>query len=121
MKKFLLVSIMALGLGNVVMAKNHEGHRMSGESMRNNSGRMMNTECLTNEEKTAMRENMKINPKLKEGRIKLQENKLALMKEMSKETPNFTNIEKINKDKANIEAEMRTEKMKIRYEMLKSK
>ena len=67
-----------------------------------------------------MREKMRTNPKLQEGRIKLQENKVAVMKEMTKENPNFTNIEKINKDRANIQAEMKTEQMKMRYEMLKT-
>ncbi|WP_047382791.1 MULTISPECIES: hypothetical protein [unclassified Cetobacterium] len=120
MKKFLLVSMMALGLGTVAMAKGNNGHKMSSEMMRNNGGKMMTNQCQTNEEKLAMREKMRTNPKLQEGRIKLQENKLAMMKEMAKETPNFTNIEKINKDKANIQAEMKTEQMKMRYEMLKA-
>ncbi|MGL5918293.1 MAG: hypothetical protein ACRCYM_03510 [Cetobacterium sp.] len=120
MKKFLLVAMMALGLGTVAMAKGNNGHRMSGDMMRNNGGKMMANQCGTSEEKLAMREKMRTNPKLQEGRIKLQENKLSMMKEMAKDTPNFTNIEKINKDKANIQAEMKTERMKMRYEMLKA-
>ncbi|MGL5544780.1 MAG: hypothetical protein ACRDB6_06700 [Cetobacterium sp.] len=119
MKKFLLVAMMALGLGTVTMAKGNNGNRMSGDMMRNNSSKMMTKQCSTNEEKLAMREKMRTNPKLQEGRIKLQENKLAMMKEMAKETPNFVNIEKINKDKANIQADMKTEQMKMRYEMTK--
>ncbi len=121
MKKFLLVSMMALGLGTVAMAKGNNGHRMSADGTRhNNSGKMMMGQCQTNEEKALMREKMRTNPKLQEGRIKLQENKVAMMKEMAKENPNFTNIEKINKDRANIQAEMKTEQMKMRYEMLKT-
>ncbi|MGL4653016.1 MAG: hypothetical protein ACRCZH_04095 [Cetobacterium sp.] len=119
MKKILLVAMMALGLGTVTMAKGNNGHRMSGDMMRNNSSKMMTKQCTTNEEKLAMREKMRTNPKLQEGRIKLQENKLAMMKEMAKETPNFANVEKINKDKANIQADMKTEQMKMRYEMTK--
>lgn len=121
MKKFLLVSMMALGLGTVAMAKGNNGHRMSVDGMgHNNGGKMMMGQCQTNEEKAMMREKMRTNPKLQEGRIKLQENKVAMMKEMAKENPNFTNIEKINKDRANIQAEMKTEQMKMRYEMLKT-
>ena len=119
MKKFLLVSMMALGLGTVAMAKGNNGHRMSGNTY-NNGGKMMTGQCQTNEEKALMREKMRTNPKLQEGRIKLQENKVAMMKEMAKENPNFTNIEKINKDRANIQAEMKTEQMKMRYDMLKA-
>ncbi|MEG1583416.1 MAG: hypothetical protein RR344_05670, partial [Cetobacterium sp.] len=54
-----------------------------------------------------------------DGRIKLQENKLSMMKEMAKDKPDFATIEKLNKEKGNIQAEMKTEKMKLRYEMLK--
>ncbi|MCQ8211960.1 hypothetical protein NON08_05380 [Cetobacterium somerae] len=119
MKKFLLVSMMALGLGTVAMAKGNNGHRMSNNTY-NNGGKMMVGQCQTSEEKALMREKMRTNPKLQEGRIKLQENKVAMMKEMAKENPNFTNIEKINKDRANIQAEMKTEQMKMRYDMLKA-
>lgn len=121
MKKFLLVSIMALGLGTVAMAKGKNGHRMSVDGMgHNNGGKMMMGKCQTSEEKALMREKMRTNPKLQEGRIKLQENKVAMMKEMAKENPDFSNIEKINKERANIQAEMKTEQMKMRYEMLKT-
>ena len=119
MKKFLLVSIMALGLGTVAMAKGNNGHKSSSNG-HHNGGKMMTGQCQTNEEKSLMREKMRSNPKIQEGRIKLQENKVAMMKEMAKENPNFANIEKINKDKANIQAEMRTEQMKMRYETLKT-
>lgn len=121
MKKFLLVSIMTLGLGTVAMAKGNNGHRMSVDGMgHNNGGKMMMGKCQTSEEKALMREKMRTNPKLQEGRIKLQENKVAMMKEMAKENPDFSNIEKINKERANIQAEMKTEQMKMRYEMLKT-
>ena len=86
----------------------------------NNGGKMMMGKCQTSEEKALMREKMRTNPKLQEGRIKLQENKVAMMKEMAKENPDFSNIEKINKERANIQAEMKTEQMKMRYEMLKT-
>lgn len=118
MKKFLLVSIMALGLGTVAMAKGNTGHRMTGTH--NNDGKMIMGQCQTSEEKALMREKMRTNPKLQQGRIKLQENKVAMMKEMAKENPDFSNIEKINKERANIQAEMKTEQMKMRYEMLKT-
>lgn len=125
MKKYLLVSMMVLGLGTVAMAKGnngHDGHKMSYDGMEhNNSGKMMLDKCQTKEEKALMKEKMRTNPKFKEGKIKLQENKVAMMKEMAKENPDFSNVEKINKDRANIEAEMKTEQMKMRYEMLKAK
>ena len=39
---------------------------------------------------------------------------------MAKEKPEFSNIEKINKERANIPDEMKTEQMKMRYDMLKT-
>ncbi|MDX8336774.1 MULTISPECIES: hypothetical protein [Cetobacterium] len=123
MKKFLLVSMMALGLGTVAMANGNNGHRGFQGNQKYNSGKMSTRQCQgsqTNEERALMREKIRTNPKLQEGRIKLQENKVAMMKEMAKETPNFSNIEKINKDRANIQAEMKTERMKMRYEALKA-
>lgn len=121
MKKFLLVSIMALGLGTMAMAKGHSENKMSADGKGHKScEKMMMGQCQTKEEKALMREKMRTNPKIQEGRIKLQENKVAMMKEMAKENPNFVTVEKINKDRANIQAEMRTEQMKMKYELLKT-
>ncbi|MEG0136314.1 hypothetical protein [Cetobacterium sp.] len=117
MKKFILVSMMAIGLGATAMAKGHGSHQMNGNMM--TTGNKMMMQCQTSEEKAMMMEQMKNNPKLRDGRIKLQENKLSMMKEMAKDKPDFSTIEKLNKEKGNIQAEMKTEKMKLRYEMLK--
>ncbi|WP_297597797.1 hypothetical protein [uncultured Cetobacterium sp.] len=118
MKKFILVSMMAIGLGTTAMARGNGNHQNNGSMMHNGNKMMMN--CQTSEDKMMMMEQMKNNPKLKAGRIKLQENKLSMLKETSKDKPDFSTIEKLNKEKGNIQAEMKTEKMKMRYEMLKT-
>lgn len=127
MKKLLVVSIMALGLGTVAMAQGNKENKMSNSGKNQNknnkmmeSHKMMGGDCFSNEERAQMREKMRTNPKIKEGKIKLQENKVELMKEMNKENPDFNKIEKINKNSADIQAEMKTEQMKMNYEILKA-
>nr|WP_307775257.1 hypothetical protein [uncultured Cetobacterium sp.] len=113
MKKFLLVSVMALGLGTVAMAKGHNGNgNYDGHRMGMGKGTMT---CQSEEMKE-----LRNSPEYKQYRIKMQENKLEMMKEMSKENPNFTNVEKLNKEKAEMKAEMKTMKMKARYEANKN-
>ena len=110
MKKILLVSMMALGLGTVTLAKGE--NQMRGNRMRMNS----HNRCLENSvEQQKIRKAIKDNPKFDQWQIELQEIKVKLMKEMAKDTPNFSEIEKINKEKAVVQAKMRTERMRIKY------
>ena len=92
MKKLLLVAMMALGLGSVAMARgyNNGGHNQN----HTKGGRMMSGICQTSGDRGVMRDQMMNNPVMRESRIKLQENKLAMMKEMNKENPNFRSEER---------------------------
>lgn len=111
MKKILLVSMMALGLGTVAMAKS-ENH---GNHMRGNRMGSHNRCSENSNEQLEIRKAIKDNPKFDQWQIELQEIKVKLMKEMAKDTPNFTEIEKINREKAVVQAKMRTERMRIKY------
>lgn len=117
MKKLLLVSIMALGLGSVAMANegthlNKGSHRMTRTRKHSNCGE-------TSKERQLMREGIKDNPKFDQWKIELQEIKVKLMKEMAKDSPDFTEVGRINREKAEVQAEIQTERMKMRYNIEK--
>lgn len=55
------------------------------------------------------------NPVVQQYRVKLQENRLNLSKEMAKAKPDFKVVERLNKEQAEIIAKIKTENMKANY------
>lgn len=117
MKKLLVVSIMALGLGTAALA--NEGTNSNRGTHRTHSRlthkKHSNCRGTNSKERELMREAVKNNPKFEQWQIELQENKVKLMKAMANDTPNFTEIGEINKERAIIQAEIKTERMVIKH------
>lgn len=101
MKKFIVISMLALGMGSTVLAKGY--HHNGNCGMQN----MRNMQC-----NNLLRGNKEFN----DLKIKVEESKVQLMKEMAKEKPDFNNVEKINEEIAKNRAKMQTIRMKTRYE-----
>ncbi len=105
MKKLLGISLLTLALGGVAFARGHhngyygDNYGHSGYGYKN----IINS-----------------NPAIQQLRIQLEENRLAIMKEMAKTNPNFTTVGKLNQQRAEIKTKLRTERMKLRYELDKS-
>ncbi len=95
MKKLFTVSLLVLSLATVSSAKDWKPKDIH---------------------KHEYKQMMKTHPILNKYRIELQENKLALMKEMAKPNPNFKNVEKLNLEKYTIKSKLKTEKMKLKHE-----
>lgn len=120
MKKTLLVAMMVLGLGATAMAQGNEnveaknGYRHGRHEKRHNS----DSHCgghrgMGKGQHMGMR-----NRKLTDDQIKVQELKLAVMKEMNKETPDFKVIGDLNSQIADIHAKIKTERMKERFDAM---
>lgn len=115
MKKLLAVSLLTLSLGGIAFARGHHnnyyddgyGHSGYGCSGYGHSG--YGYKGIINS-----------NPVIQQLRIQLEENRLAIMKEMAKTNPNFATVGKLNQQRAEIQAKLRTERMKLRYELDKS-
>lgn len=109
MKKILTISILSSAISGVAFGKgwHHDDDYYCG-------GR------YSNSYKYELREAMRNNPTIQKYRIQLQENKLALMKETSKEKPNYKTIEKLNQERYFIKAKIQTEKMKLRDSLVKT-
>ena len=67
-------------------------------------------------ERPMMRGKRNITPEMEQKRIAMEEKELAIKKELIKDSPNWTQIEKLNREIAVDQASMRTSEMKQRKE-----
>lgn len=119
MKKYIVLGVLALSAASFAKGNGmgNNGHDGKMNSKRNNKGAMV---CPV--DGTTMRRDGKMaltheQQKLRtQSSIAIQEKQLAVRKEMAKDNVNWTNIEKLNREMANLRADQQTQMMKFRVE-----
>lgn len=116
MKKYIIISILALGMGSAIFAKGYHCDNYHDYKYHNSDCVRYNKPISSNR---YIKNALKGDKEYKNLRIELEEKKLERMKEMAKDTPNFNNIDKINEDILKIKSKMKTIRMRVRYENAK--
>lgn len=109
MKKFTIIGIMIFTLGATAFARGHQNWNG------NNMGRGYHSGSSYCGPRTNQNE-FKRNPELDRSRLVMDEKRLEIRKELVKDKPDWTKVEKLNTEIANEQGRMRTSVMRSRVE-----